>query len=118
MQTSKLRKRTAATTLLDAKIVLPAIGQAFVKLNPKTLAKNPVMFVLEVVTVLTTVLLARDIVMHTGSVLFEFQIVLWLWFTVLFANFAEAVAEGRGKAQADTLRRTRTETRAKRIIMP
>ena len=118
MQTSKLRKRTAATTLLDPKIVLPAIGQAFVKLNPKTLAKNPVMFVLEVVTILTTVLLARDIVTHTGSVLFESQIVLWLWFTVLFANFAEAVAEGRGKAQADTLRKTRTETRAKRIIMP
>lgn len=118
MQTSKLRKRTAATTLLDPKIVLPAIGQAFVKLNPKTLAKNPVMFVLEVVTILTTVLLVRDIVTHTGSVLFESQIVLWLWFTVLFANFAEAVAEGRGKAQADTLRRTRTETRAKRILMP
>ena len=118
MQTSKLRKRTAATTLLDPKIVLPAIGQAFVKLNPKTLAKNPVMFVLEVVSLLTTVLLVRDIIAHTGPVLFESQIVLWLWFTVLFANFAEAVAEGRGKAQADTLRRTRTETRAKRIIVP
>ncbi len=118
MQTSKLRKRAAATTLLEPKIVLPAIGQAFVKLNPKTLAKNPVMFVLEVVTALTTVLLVRDVVTHATTVAFEFQIVLWLWFTVLFANFAEAVAEGRGKAQADTLRKTRTETRAKRILMP
>jgi K+-transporting ATPase ATPase B chain len=117
METSKLRKRTATTTLLDPRIVLPAIGQAFVKLNPKTLAKNPVMFVLEVVTALTTVLLVRDIVIRADVVMFDFQIVLWLWFTVLFANFAEAVAEGRGKAQADTLRKTREETRAKRIVM-
>jgi K+-transporting ATPase ATPase B chain len=118
METSKLRKRTTAVTLLDAGIVLPAIGQAVVKLNPMTLMKNPVMFVLEVVTVLTTVLLIRDVAVQTGSVSFEFQIVLWLWFTVLFANFAEAVAEGRGKAQADALRRTRTETRAKLLLMP
>jgi K+-transporting ATPase ATPase B chain len=117
METSKLRKRTATTTLLDPAIVLPAIGQAFVKLNPKTLAKNPVMFVLEMVTILTTVLLVRDVVIHADVVAFDFQIVLWLWFTVLFANFAEAVAEGRGKAQADTLRKTRTETRAKRVVM-
>ena len=118
METSKLRKRMPVTTLVDPKIVIPAIGQAFVKLNPRTLAKNPVMFVLEVVTLLTTVLLVRDIATHAQTVAFEFQIVVWLWFTVLFANFAEAVAEGRGKAQADTLRKTRTETRAKRILMP
>lgn len=118
METSKLRKHSSTATLLDARIVLPAIGQAFVKLNPTTLMKNPVMFVLEVVSALTTVLLIRDIVAGGTNVFFEAQIVLWLWFTVLFANFAEAVAEGRGKAQADTLRKTRTETRAKRLLMP
>ena len=118
MDTSKLRKRMPVSTLFDPKIVMPAIGQAFVKLNPATLMKNPVIFVLEVVTALTTVLLVRDLVQHHAGVGFTFQIVLWLWFTVLFANFAEAVAEGRGKAQADSLRKTRTETRAKRILMP
>ena len=118
MDTSKLRKRMPVSTLFDPKIVVPAIGQAFVKLNPATLIKNPVIFVLEVVTALTTVLLVRDLVQHHAGIGFTFQIVLWLWFTVLFANFAEAVAEGRGKAQADSLRKTRTETRAKRILMP
>ena len=118
MDTSKLRKRMPSSTLLDPKIVLPAIGESFVKLDPRTLAKNPVMFVLEIVTVLTTVLLVRDLLSGGQSIAFEFQIVVWLWFTVLFANFAEAVAEGRGKAQADTLRKTRTETVAKRLLMP
>jgi len=118
METSKLRKRTPANTLLDPSIVVPAIGQAFVKLDPRSLAKNPVMFVLEMVTILTTVLLVRDIVVGTTNIGFELQIVIWLWFTVLFANLAEAVAEGRGKAQADSLRRTRTETRAKRVLTP
>lgn len=116
METAKLRKRVSATTLLDPAIVIPAIGQAFVKLNPRTLAKNPVMFVLEVVTLLTSALLIRDIVVGQADIAFELQITIWLWFTVLFANFAEAVAEGRGKAQADTLRQTRTETRAKRLL--
>ena len=101
------------SALFDPKIVVPAIGSAFVKLNPRTLMKNPVMFVLEIVTALTTVILIRDLVTGGGHIGFEFQIILWLWFTVLFANFAEAVAEGRGKAQADTLRRQRTETQAK-----
>jgi K+-transporting ATPase ATPase B chain len=110
-----LRKRMPVSALLDPKIVLPAIGSAFVKLNPRTLMKNPVMFVLEVVTALTTVILVRDLFTTGAHLAFEFQIVLWLWFTVLFANFAEAVAEGRGKAQADSLRRTRTETQAKLI---
>ena len=118
MDTSKLRKRMPVSTLVDPKIVLPAIGQAFAKLNPVTLIKNPVIFVLEVVTVLTTVLFVRDLVQHHAGLGFTFQIILWLWFTVLFANFAEAVAEGRGRAQADTLRKTRTETSAKRILMP
>jgi K+-transporting ATPase ATPase B chain len=118
METSKLRKRTPAATLLDPAIVVPAIGQAFVKLDPRTLIKSPVMFVLEVVSALTTAVLAREIVTGGQNIAFELQIVLWLWFTVLFANFAEAVAEGRGRAQADTLRQTRTQTRAKRLVMP
>jgi len=113
METSTLRKSMPVSALFDPKIVLPAIGSAFVKLDPRTLIKNPVMFVLEVVTALTTVILIRDLFTGGGHILFEFQIILWLWFTVLFANFAEAVAEGRGKAQADTLRRQRTETQAK-----
>jgi K+-transporting ATPase ATPase B chain len=118
METSKLRKRTPAATLLDPAIVVPAIGQAFVKLDPRTLIKSPVMFVLEIVSALTTAVLAREIATGGQNIAFELQIVLWLWFTVLFANFAEAVAEGRGRAQADTLRQTRSETRAKRILMP
>ncbi|MGB6352230.1 MAG: potassium-transporting ATPase subunit KdpB [Pseudolabrys sp.] len=118
MDTSKLRKRMPVATLLDPKIVGPAIAQAFVKLNPATLIKNPVIFVLEVVTALTTILLVRDLAQHQAGVGFTFQIVLWLWFTVLFANFAEAVAEGRGKAQADTLRRSRVETKAKKLSDP
>ena len=113
METSQIRKRMPVLALMDPKIVVPAIGQAFVKLDPRTLIKNPVMFVLEIVTALTTVILIRDLFTHGTNIGFEFQIILWLWFTVLFANFAEAIAEGRGKAQADALRRTRTETKAK-----
>ena len=115
MESSQARKQPVSA-LFDARIVIPAIGSAFVKLDPRVLMKNPVMFVLEVVSVLTTVILVRDIATMSGNVGFEFQIVLWLWFTVLFANFAEAIAEGRGKAQADALRRTRTETQAKLLI--
>src|SRR5262245_9067990 len=116
MESSVIRKRMPVSALLDPKIVWPAIGSAFVKLDPRTLVKNPVIFVLEIVTVLTTVILLRDLVIGGGNLGFEFQIVLWLWFTVLFANFAEAVAEGRGKAQADALRRQRTETQAKLLM--
>src|SRR5882762_8388800 len=115
METSNIRKSMPVSALLDPKIVLPAIGSAFVKLDPRSLMKNPVMFVLEIVTALTTIILVRDIVTGGANLAFELQIVLWLWFTVLFANFAEAVAEGRGRAQADTLRQTRTQTRAKRL---
>ena len=118
MDTSLLRKRMPVSALFDPKIVLPAIGSAFVKLDPRTLIKNPVMFVLEIVTVLTTVILIRDLFTGGQNIGFEFQIILWLWFTVLFANFAEAIAEGRGKAQADALRRTRTETQAKLLSGP
>jgi K+-transporting ATPase ATPase B chain len=113
MESLHPRKRMPVSALFDAKIVVPAIGSAFVKLDPRTLIKNPVMFVLEVVTTLTTIILIRNLVVGGGQIGFEFQIIIWLWFTVLFANFAEAVAEGCGKAQADTLRRQRTETQAK-----
>ena len=113
METSTLRKSMAVSALFDAKIIVPAIGSAFVKLDPRTLIKNPVMFVLEIVTILTTIFLIRDLVTGGGNLGFTFQIILWLWLTVLFANFSEAVAEGRGKAQADSLRRQRTETQAK-----
>ena len=111
--TPTLRNRARPGALVDPAIVAPAIRAAFVKLDPRLMAKNPVMFVLEIVSVLTTVVLAKDLVTGGGQLGFECQIVLWLWFTVLFANFAEAVAEGRGKAQADALRRQRTETTAK-----
>ncbi|WP_174021400.1 potassium-transporting ATPase subunit KdpB [Agrobacterium fabrum] len=100
-------------SILDSRILVPAIADAFKKLNPRTLARNPVMFVVAMVSVLTTVLFIRDLITGGANLAFSFQINLWLWFTVLFANFAEAVAEGRGKAQADSLRKTRTETQAK-----
>jgi potassium-transporting ATPase ATP-binding subunit len=113
MATSTLRKRMPLSALTEPKIVIPAIGSAFAKLHPRVLIKSPVMFVVEVVAALTTVIFLRDLATGSENVGFTFQIVLWLWFTVLFANFAEAVAEGRGKAQAESLRRTRTETQAK-----
>src|SRR5262249_24429837 len=118
METSTLRKRTPASALLDPKIVIPAIGSACVKLDPRALIGNPVMFVLEIVTVLTTVILIRDLMTGSGQSGFEFHIVLWLWLTRLFANFSEAIAEGRGKAQSDALRRQRTETQAKLLSGP
>ncbi|MBB4186220.1 K+-transporting ATPase ATPase B chain [Sinorhizobium terangae] len=105
--------QSKSASIMDARILIPAIGDAFRKLNPKTLSRNPVMFVVAVVSALTTVLLVRDLITGGDNIGFSFQIVIWLWFTVLFANFAEAVAEGRGKAQAESLRRTRTETQAK-----
>src|SRR5580658_4917764 len=96
-------------------IVAVALKDSFVKLNPRTLMKNPVMFVVEVGAVVTTADLLLDLHNHTGDMRFAVQITLWLWFTVLFANFAEAMAEGRGKAQADTLRKARAETMARRL---
>jgi K+-transporting ATPase ATPase B chain len=113
MEATNIRKRMPVSALFDPKIVGPAISASFVKLNPRSLMKNPVMFVLEVVSALVTVILIRDLATGGEHLLFEVQIVVWLWFTVLFANFAEAIAEGRGKAQAETLRRTRTQTQAK-----
>jgi K+-transporting ATPase ATPase B chain len=113
METSTLRKRMPTSALTDLEILGPAVRSSFAKLDPRVLVRNPVMFVVEGVAVLTTVLLLRDLAVGAENTGFAFQIILWLWFTVLFANFAEAVAEGRGKAQADALRRTRSETQAK-----
>jgi K+-transporting ATPase ATPase B chain len=114
--TEKSRSRSAFASIGDPKILLPAIGGAFKKLDPRIMIRNPVMFVVEIVATLTTILLIRDIAAGKGGFGFSFQINLWLWFTVLFANFAEAVAEGRGKAQADNLRRTRSDTIAKVLV--
>ncbi|HTC61391.1 MAG TPA: potassium-transporting ATPase subunit KdpB, partial [Candidatus Saccharimonadales bacterium] len=102
-------------SIWDAEIASRACWDSLVKLNPRTLMKNPVMFVVEVGAALLTVQLVRNALNHTHAFSFEFQITVWLWFTVLFANFAEAMAEGRGKAQADTLRKARTETVAYKL---
>src|SRR6202158_3394948 len=96
----------------DLNLVRSATWSSLLKLNPRNMMGNPVMFVVEVGSVITTVLL---ILRPHEAFRFNLQITLWLWFTVLFANFAEAMAEGRGKAQAETLRRARSETIAKRI---
>lgn len=101
--------------LWDGKIVRQALLDSLRKLNPRTMMRNPVMFVVEIGSVITTLLLFRDTGAHHVTLRFDLQITLWLWFTVLFANFAEAMAEGRGKAQADTLRRAKSETLAHRL---
>jgi potassium-transporting ATPase ATP-binding subunit len=103
-------------SIWDPNIITRAIGDSFRKLNPITMMKNPVMFVVEVGSVITSFLLIRDIAKGASDIGFELQITLWLWFTVLFANFAEAMAEGRGKAQADNLRKSRTETTAHQLL--
>src|SRR5271157_2293234 len=110
------KRGARARPLLDPPIVKRSLKDSFVKLNPRTMMKNPVMFVVEVGAAMTTILAARDIASGAAMAGFTFQITLWLWFTVLFANFAEAMAEGRGKAQADTLRKTKTETTARRLV--
>jgi len=102
-------------SLFDSKIVRRASIDALVKLAPRTMMKNPVMFVVEVGSVLTSALLIYDVFTHHGHFSFDLQITLWLWFTVLFANFAEAMAEGRGKAQADALRLAKSETTAYKV---
>jgi potassium-transporting ATPase ATP-binding subunit len=111
-----MSQKAKAARLFDAAIVGQAAIDAIVKLDPRALAKNPVIFVTEAVSAVVTVLFVRDLVTGNGAALFSGQIAAWLWFTVLFANFAEAVAEGRGKAQADALRRTRSDTRANRYV--
>src|SRR5215472_696954 len=102
-------------SLFDGKIVRRALLDSLVKLNPRVMMRNPVMFVVEIGSVLTTVLFVVNLFMHGDRVSFNCQITLWLWLTVLFANFAEAMAEGRGKAQADALRQAKSETTAYRV---
>ena len=108
----------AARPLFDPLIVRRAIRDSFVKLAPRHMVRNPVMFVVLIGSVFTTLVLVRDVIGGRGGAGFTLQIAIWLWFTVLFANFAEAMAEGRGKAQADALRRARTQTQAKRLLSP
>src|ERR1051325_3833141 len=108
---AQIRKKSLA----DTAILSRAVIDSFRKLNPRTMVKNPVMFVVEVGAVLTTIQLSWNVSRLAGQFGFGLQITLWLWFTVLFANFAEAMAEGRGKAQADTLRKARPETQARRL---
>ena len=103
-------------SLWDAKIIRRALIESFTKLNPRTMIKNPVMFVVEIGSIITSIYFFRDLLSHRHAIVFEVQIMLWLWFTVLFANFAEAMAEGRGKAQADALRRSKAETVAHRFV--
>ncbi len=110
-----MASKTATPELFDGSIIGRAFVEAFIKLNPQTLMRNPVIFVTEVVSVVVAIFFVRDLIAHNGNALFSGQITAWLWFTVLFANFAEAVAEGRGKAQADSLRRMRSDTTAKRL---
>jgi len=105
--------RSQASTLLDPAILGPAVAGSLRKLDPRVMARNPVMFCVEIVAALTTILLLRDMATGAAGVGFGAQIVVWLWFTLIFANFAEAVAEGRGKAQAASLRKTKTETNAR-----
>ncbi len=102
-------------SIWDLQIVRTAAWDAVVKLDPRTMMRNPVMFVVEVGSVLTSVRLLLDAAAQRPGLGFEIQITFWLWLTVLFANFAEAMAEGRGKAQAETLRKARTETVANRL---
>jgi potassium-transporting ATPase ATP-binding subunit len=106
---------TSKRSLWDHQIIRRALLDSVSKLNPRAMMKNPVMFVVEVGSVITAIYLAKDIATHRVSFRFDLQITLWLWFTVLFANFAEAMAEGRGKAQAEALRRAKSETTAVRL---
>ncbi len=111
-----LSRGVRARPLFDPEILRRAIKESFVKLNPMMVAKNPVMFVVEVGAALTTIFVAKDAIARSGGVFFGVQIAFWLWFTVVFANFAEAMAEARGKAQADSLRKTKTDTIARRLL--
>src|SRR4029077_5111600 len=121
-QTQKRERREGRSSLADRAILVPAIGASFKKLDPRWMARNPVMFVVEVGSGLTTIVFIAGLFNGSPATsgpnneLFVGQITVWLWFTVLFANFAEAVAEGRGKAQAAALRKTRSETIARRLV--
>src|SRR6202043_1111306 len=121
--TGLYKRQLRPLSIFDRSLIVPAIWASFRKLDPRTLVKNPVMFCVEIVSVLTTIFFLRDLIVGSGTVvgtnaLFSGQITVWLWFTVLFANFAEAVAEGRGNTQADALRRTRTKPKRLQAANP
>src|SRR6187549_2558041 len=103
-------------SIWDPRIIRPALIDSLRKLDPRTQIKNPVMFIVEAGSLLTTIIFVQELAGGTGHPFFTGQVAAWLWFTVIFANFAEAMAEGRGKAQADALRKTRTETVANRLL--
>jgi potassium-transporting ATPase ATP-binding subunit len=112
----RMERRPQARSLFDSTILLRAVRESFAKLDPRWQARNPVMFICEVGALAVLAFFVRDLIVAGGkNAGFDFAISMWLWFTVLFANFAEAVAEGRGKAQADFLRRTKTDTQARRV---
>jgi potassium-transporting ATPase ATP-binding subunit len=111
-----MSKESKSRSLWDARIVRQALIDSLVKLSPRTMMRNPVMFVVEAGSVITTALLVKNALGHQPGFGFNLQITLWLWFTVVFANFAEAMAEGRGKAQAETLRKAKSETMANRLL--
>ena len=111
-----ISKGARSRPLFDPEIVRRAIKESFLKLNPVKVAKNPVMFVVEVGAALTTVFVIKDAFTTAAGVFFGVQIAFWLWFTVIFANFAEAMAEARGKAQADALRKTKVDTVAHKVL--
>src|SRR5579872_862719 len=117
---ARIERRPRARSLFDPEIIVPAIGASFKKLDPRWQVRNPVMFICEVGALVTSILFFRDWAAHVSSPTsgagFDFAISIWLWFTVLFANFAEAVAEGRGKAQAEFLRRTKSDTQARKLV--
>ncbi len=115
-QAALISRGARSRPLFDPEIVRRAIKESFVKLNPRLVAKNPVMFVVEVGAALTTAYVIKDVFAGVHGIFFGIQISIWLWFTVLFANFAEAMAEARGKAQADTLRKTKTDTIARKLL--
>ncbi len=110
--------QSKSASILDARILLPAIGDAFRKLNPRSLARNPVMFVVAVVSALTTLLLLKDVTTGNPNVGFSFQIVLWLWFTVLLRILPRPSQKAEARHKQNSLRRTRTETQAKLLDSP
>jgi K+-transporting ATPase ATPase B chain len=114
LSSRRMDRRPKARSLFEREIVVRAVGDSFKKLDPRWMMRNPVMFIVEAGALTTSIFCVRDLLAHPSQGGFDLAISLWLWFTVLFANFAEAVAEGRGKAQADFLRRTKSDATAKR----